>query len=283
MEKKKLLLVAVSVGVFLVIIISACILIFSPKNNAGNVTQAAYAGGQSGNTARRGQPIAAGTSGNPAQGNPAAPQLPATMDAADMVRNSGSLQGIQSPPSATAIQETNFYINGAQQPAENYRVDSGDPSRVVFTVPKPSTAAVPDVDARPQAVQQATPKPAAPKQTAPVQAKPAVPAAPKQAAPKPAVAAKTSSESNPAAKTYNDYWVQTGAFTSLANAQGVKEKLASKGIASIIDNSEVDGKVWHRVRMGPYTSENEAKYWLTFVKEIDGFGNSQIRQTRSTR
>jgi hypothetical protein len=31
--------------------------------------------------------------------------------------------------------------------------------------------------------------------------------------------------------------------------------------------------------VGPYTSENEAGYWLTLVQAIDGFGESQVRST----
>jgi DedD protein len=55
--------------------------------------------------------------------------------------------------------------------------------------------------------------------------------------------------------------------------------LASKGITSIIENRQIDGKTWYRVRLGPYTSEKEANYWLALVKSIDGFGESQVRQT----
>jgi DedD protein len=42
----------------------------------------------------------------------------------------------------------------------------------------------------------------------------------------------------------------------------------------------VDGRIWYRVRVGPYTSENEASYWLALVKAIDGFGESQVRSTQ---
>jgi len=79
----------------------------------------------------------------------------------------------------------------------------------------------------------------------------------------------------------SDYWVQTGAFSTVSNAEGVKEALASKGIASIIDNRIIDGRPLFRVRVGPYTSANEANYWLALIKSIDGFENSQIRQSQS--
>jgi cell division protein FtsN len=56
--------------------------------------------------------------------------------------------------------------------------------------------------------------------------------------------------------------------------------LAAKGLNSIIDNREVNGQIWYRVRVGPYISENEAGYWLALVRAIDGFGESQIRSTQ---
>jgi DedD protein len=196
------------------------------------------------------------------------------------VRNSGDVQGIQTPPQATAIQETSFYING-ERPVESYTVEKtdGDSSaKVIINVPKPSTAAVPDthIEAPAPRVTPVTTAPAT-RPVAPA-AKPAAAVAVKPAAAKPPAARPATP-----AKTYNDYWVQTGAFSVMVRAEGVKETLASKGITSIIENREVDGKTWYRVRVGPYTSENEASYWLALVKSIDGFGDSQIRQTRSVR
>jgi DedD protein len=95
----------------------------------------------------------------------------------------------------------------------------------------------------------------------------------KPAAAKPAPAKPAPARSN------NDYWVQIGAFSAKVRAEGVKETLASRGITTIIDDRDVDGKTLYRVRVGPYTSETEAGYWLALVKEIDGFGDSQIRSS----
>jgi DedD protein len=285
MEKKKLLLVAVSVGIFLVIVISAAILIFTPKA-PGTGTAVSSA-----------RPIPAGvpeafpapvqpriqTAGQ-IQTPPAGSERlqPATVDAADMVRNTDEIQGIQSPPKATAIQENHFYING-ETPADAYvmeKTDGDASTRVVINVPKPSTAAVPDTPSE-------APGGSAPRRAAPAAVRPAPAAAPaKTSAPaKPPAPAVKPAAAKPAAqtRTYNDYWVQTGAFTAKVRAEGVKETLSSKGITSIIENREVDGKTWYRVRVGPYTSENEANYWLALVKSIDGFAGSQVRMTQAQR
>jgi DedD protein len=258
MEKKKLLLVAVSVGVFLAIAISASILIFTPSYSLAAVSGRPAAV----NPERPVQPVVT---------SPGLSGQPATVDAADMVRKAGELQGIQTPPQAQAYQENYFYING-EAPSDSYQVEkTGDnaAARVVINVPRPSTAAVPDAPME-------KPVPVA----KPVALKTALPAAKPVTAPKPAskpVAAK------PAPQTYNSYWVQTGAFSGKDRAEGAQETLSSKGISSIIDDRNVDGKTFYRVRVGPYTSENEAKYWLSLVKTIDGFSESQIRTTKAAK
>jgi DedD protein len=86
--------------------------------------------------------------------------------------------------------------------------------------------------------------------------------------------------SRPKARLQQDYWIQTGAFSALVRAEDAKEILASKGLAPIIDDREVDGQTWYRVRVGPYTSENEANYWLALVRAIDGFDQSQVRSSQ---
>jgi DedD protein len=95
-----------------------------------------------------------------------------------------------------------------------------------------------------------------------------------------AVPAQPAATVKPApARASNDYWIQIGAFSAKVRAEGVKETLAEKGITTIIDDGNVNGKTLYRVRVGPYTSEVEAGYWLALVKEMDGFSDSQIRST----
>jgi DedD protein len=268
-EKKKLILVAVSVGVFLVIIISAAILITIPKAPAG---AAAFSSAR---------PITPGSGGISAG-------QPASMDALDTVRNGSAVQGLQTPPEASGFQGTDFHISGGEKPAPLEAGGTGasdTADRITINVPRPSTAAVPDVP-----VESASrPRPESPVvKPAAVTAAPSktsVPASPKPvASAKPAVSVKpAASSAKPGQTKHNDYWVQTGAFTAKVRAEGVKETLAEKGITSIIENREVDGKTWYRVRVGPYTSETEANYWLALVKSIEGFADSQVRQTVSLR
>jgi DedD protein len=310
MEKRKLLLVAISVGIFLVIVIGASILVLSPKKDGTE-------------TAR---PIPAGASGFQALPSPeAAPYeagQPAMVDAADMVRNREGLPGLETPPSHTMAQENNFYVNTdpSRNPGPEKAVPSQEGSPLTINVPRPYSAAVPDTPpvgrAAPQetspgsqpssekiassgesAAQEPavkTPAPAkpsvaiAPRPTPrPVTptAKPSPVSAPPAAKPPAPPATARAAPSRPPAepvppRTQEDYWVQTGSFSAQTRAEGVRETLASKGITSIIENRDVDGKTYFRVRVGPYTSQNEANYWLALIKSINGFEDSQVWKTR---
>jgi DedD protein len=223
MEKKKLLIVAVSVGVVLLIIIAIPLLMIAPRQN--NALPA------------------------PAQ------------DWVTVVEPGIRLPEAVPEPQAPVI----------VQPVEIVPPQPEEPAQITLTVPVPQTAAVPDTPVT-------TRKPAAVKP-------PANPAVAQSAPAKPAAKPAPKEAAKPAAnqKTYNNYWVQTGAFSTKIRAEGAKESLASKGITSIIDNRDIDGKTWYRVRVGPYTSENEANYWLALVKSIDGFADSQVRLTQVLR
>ncbi|MDR1211979.1 MAG: SPOR domain-containing protein [Spirochaetaceae bacterium] len=251
MEKKKFLLVAVSVGVFLVIVIGVTILLTTPKNGLDLA--------QSENLpVSPGRP---GQSGEISQGS-----VPATADASTMVRNPGGVQGLESPPAVPAQPDSIFYVygeNSSGQPA----LDQDARTRAVIEVPKPSAAAVPDTAVTPPRREPAE---------RPVRAAEAVTPARTPARTPPAVAATPAP-----VRTRSDYWVQTGAFSTKARADGVKETLASKGINSVVDVQDINSKTYYRVRVGPYTSESEAGYWLSLVKTIDGFGESQIRVSQS--
>jgi DedD protein len=269
MEKKKILLVAVSVGIFLVIAIGAAILIFSPRSGVSANTVVMERSNQH-------------TYPDPVE---TVPVYPRTADPETDYQNPAAPGYQNSPvsPNNTAIQENNFYINdeGQRQPYYTDRTEDRTNTRtttpqIVISVPRPEGTAVPVLpeksgDASKPAA--STAKPAAPaKSAAPAPAKSAAP-------PKSATPPKTASAAKPAATArtnYDAYWVQAGSFSTKVHADGVKETLASKGIISIIENRDVEGKTFYRVRIGPYTSQNEADYWLALIQTLDGFEGSQV-------
>jgi DedD protein len=190
-----------------------------------------------------------------------------------MVRNSGVYQTLQVPPaSASAVQENRFYINNdSAQPVLIERKEGDNSTRVVINVPRPSTAAVPDAApaSRPSAPAPAVRPPESGTRTGRSNA-----AASNGKTPaKPAAApARTAAPPAPRqqGKSYDAYWVQTGSFPTRAQADKAKEILDAKGLTAIIENKDIQGETWYRVRIGPYTSQNEADYWLSLIKSING-------------
>ena len=187
-------------------------------------------------------------------------------------RSAETANETSSKPVINNSQETNIYIDGNPEPIA---IDKNNGDSLTIQIPKPSTPAVPDDISASSAAK--TPAVTTVKPAASQPAKAQVSTAGKAAATKKTTTASSSGKT--AGKTINDYWIQTGAYSSMVRAEDVKERLSSNGLTSIIENREVDGKILYRVRLGPYTSENEANYWLTLVKSIDNFGDSQVRQT----
>jgi DedD protein len=244
MEKKKLLLVAISVGVFLVIVIGVSILAFSPRTPSPAAVKPA-------------KPAPA----EKAEEQPEAPETPASVNAVELVKGFDDIQGLQAVPEEKP-QDNVFYIYG-ENPGELVTVErssGGSENRLVVDVPRPSAVAVPDT---PRVAAKPVPAPAA-RQTPATAARktPAAAPAPK-AAPAPT-------------KARDNYWVQTGSFSTIARAEAVKDTLSAKGISSLVENREVQGKTYFRVRVGPYVSKNEADYWLALIKSIHGFEESLV-------
>jgi DedD protein len=234
MEKKKLLLVAVSVGVVLLIILIIPLLIISPRKDFG-----------------------------------------ASWEQTAVIEPPNLTQGWESPVEPEPVVEV------AAVPANPPRAVE-QPNVTTITVPTPRSVAVPDAVVSP-ARQAPKARPAAEatkeiKQQASVAEKPA---ADKPVASKPSAAKQLAAEKPKTAKTYDhsSYWIQTGAFSTIKYAEGAKDYLEARGIKSIIEDPVINGKTWYRVRVGPYTTRDEANYWLALVKSIDGFAASQVWET----
>jgi DedD protein len=218
---------------------------------------------------------------------PADPQFPVTPDSFPQAPS-----GIPGESAGTVTQENDFYADGETQwqfpPRERTGTGSGEqttPAPVVINIPRPESVmplipsetppGTPAVQSETRTVLPPAKPAAVPAVKQPVSAKPVpVPV-------KPAATAKPAAA--PARETYDAYWVQAGSFSSRTNADSAKEILISKGITSIIENRELDGKTFYRVRIGPYISQNEANYWLALIQTMDGFGESLIWKNQVQR
>jgi DedD protein len=240
-EMKKLLLVAVSVGFFLLVTITVAIIVLTPKTKD-------------------------------------------TATASSVPYSNGRVRDWNEISSQTPAQPEIVGSTEAEQKTDIAETDKNDGNNLTIIVPSPSSEeTIPDITqtekpktAEKPVVAVKAPEPAVkPSNQTASTSKPAT-------ATKPAATVKSATPSK-STKTINDFWVQPGAFAAQVRAEDARELLAAKGITSIVENREINGKVWYRVRLGPYTSEREANHWLEIVKLIDGFNDSQVRQTVRTQ
>jgi len=237
-EMRKLLLVAVSVGVFLLVTITVALVLTTPnaqRQEASLTSPLPYSSGRV---------LPAETSSGNIIEQPAVINIPEIILTVD------------NPKIENEIPETVIIS------------DRNDTDSLTIRIPVP-VAAVNTSASAPVARQPV-------QTTAPVSTPSAAASVTQNSA---SAAAAGSSRTAAATRTINDFWIQIGAYSAMVRAEDARELLASKGLVSIIENREINGQNLFRVRLGPYTSEREANHWLAIVKEIDGFTDSQVRQT----
>ena len=102
---------------------------------------------------------------------------------------------------------------------------------------------------------------------------------------KPAATTKTTTTAKSAAetKTPDQYWVQAASFTNKTNAEEARAALTQNKIDSeIFTYTDSNGKVYYRLRVGPYTTKTEAEYWRSRIILIDEFANTQSYVTNTS-
>ena len=250
MEQKKLLLVAISVGVFFVIVIGTALVFIKPAADLVSV--------------RNSSVVSSAVPANSyySAGRPAGTNEP--LQQSGNVNESTNTTNEGLAPGSSSI-EIYYEDNSVQTFIED------NSTRTLITVDPKSAAGVPDVPST------ARSPAASSSSSAASSARPVSSTVPASAAPVPPASQMSASQM----RTRDDYWIQTGAFTVLSRAENVKQILADKGITSIIENRNIGDTLYFRVRVGPYTTQNEADYWLALIKSINGFENSQVRLTQT--
>ena len=110
---------------------------------------------------------------------------------------------------------------------------------------------------------------------APAKKSPVQSAAPAKAKPLPK--AKVSA---PKPEMQTLYWVQIASLASRINAERARDTLAAQHMKVEIFTKETSSGLTHRVRVGPFTNNTEAAYWLKNIQTIDGFERSYISEER---
>lgn len=84
-------------------------------------------------------------------------------------------------------------------------------------------------------------------------------------------------------KLVDQFWVQVASVTNKNNAEAARAALAANKIESeIFTHNADDGKLYYRLRVGPYTTRTEAEYWKGRIALIDEFADAQSYITNST-
>jgi len=73
------------------------------------------------------------------------------------------------------------------------------------------------------------------------------------------------------------YWIQAGSFRNYQDADRRKAELALLGLASSIQEVNLDGQAWHRVRVGPLPDAGEAEQTRRRLAEA-GIGALAVRE-----
>lgn len=245
MEQQKLLWTILSVGILVLIILGAGMFFFLPSDSTGLA--------QNGKTTEWSKAAS-----------------PAPEQKAPDVKKTPVQPAAPTPAPKPEIKKTP--VQTAQTPAP---------------APKPEVKKTPVQPATPAPAPKATPAPATkPTQTTTPKATPAPatkPATTTQQTTKPAQtqAAKPAQTqtAKPAATTTaakGSYWVQVGSYATMDAAEKTKKDLAAKGYTSSIQSITANGKTYHRVKIGPYTSRADVDTLLPKIKALPGMGDSFI-------
>ena len=83
-----------------------------------------------------------------------------------------------------------------------------------------------------------------------------------------------------APKVQSLYWVQTASLANRINAERARDTLAAQHMKVEIFTKETSAGLTHRVRVGPFTNNTEANYWLNSIKKIKGFEHSYVTEEK---
>ena len=304
MEQKGTLWIIAAVGIFLLAVLLPAIILFKPDTHKVQMT-APIAKPSSGGW------VAAGTSspaGSASENGTAKGDVPA--DKIDSENSAKPEAGETQSTERNAMQVGDMTVfaqnatvygfeaprNTQSAPDGSTLIDlnalrSGDTSPTDTVTPKNETSAKSMETARQTArASQAGQEQysAAEFRSAAVKTPAKKPSSEPKTAPSKSVATKTAQKNAaakpkaPAGKT--QYWIQAASFASKNGADSARSVLDENKIpADVFTYKDGKGKVFYRVRIGPYVTKSEAEYWRTRVAQINDFksGESYITQTSS--
>lgn len=282
MEQKRTLWIVAAVGVFLLVVLGAALILYTPQSKQATIDNSRVTNNS---TASNGWISLA----------PSAPLQTSTNPDEKVDEESSVLSDKEIPnPAKTELraEEVNIYAENANVYSEKTELNKlGENATVkAETSEKPTTIVLTEPEKTAEAK---TSKPEVSKPRSNVAVKNSV--SEKQKAPaKPehknmAKTAKTEQNKSVSAKPsvkepeIVQYWVQVTALTSRKSADEARNKLGENQItADVFTYTDNKKQLFYRVRVGPYTTKSEAEYWRTKISKIDSFQNSSSYITSTT-
>ena len=303
MEQKRTLWIMAAVGVFLLVVLGAALILYSP-------------------TARSSQTIATVSPSNkqasngwvslaPVENETTIPQtkMPATETFIEETNEVPQQNVINSEEKITRVSELTIYADKttiiSNNPNENNVV-----AAVPSSVPEQKTAEqthhtvinnTTTIDINPLANEKTVVSPineltknAIAKNSNKVVEKPVVKKVAKKEVSKPVskqkkvTSTKTTTTTAKVTKTPANpkvvqYWVQVTSLKSKKSAENAREVLDKNKItADIFTYKDKKDQLFYRVRVGPYTTKSEAEYWQSKIAKIDTFASSSSYITSTT-
>lgn len=309
MEQKRTLWIMAAVGVFLLVVLGAALILYSP-------------------TARSSQTIATVSPSNkqtsngwvslaPAENETTIPQtkMPATETFIEETNEVHQQNVINSEEKITRVAELTVYADKATIISNNPNEMNNVVATVPSSVPEQETAEqtqthhtvinnTTTIDINPVISEKpvVTPKNELTKNTIEttskkVAEKPVVKQVAKKEVSKPvskqkkvtSTKATTSTTTTakvtktPAKPKVVQYWVQVTSLKSKKSAENAREVLDENKItADIFTYKDKKDQLFYRVRVGPYTTKSEAEYWQSKIAKIDTFASSSSYITSTT-
>lgn len=282
MEQKRTLWIVAAVGVFLLVVLGAALILYTPQSKQATIANSRVTNSS---TASNGWISLA----------PSAPLQTSTNPDEKADEESSVLPEKEIPnPAKTELrtEEVNIYAENANVYSEKTELNKlGENATVkTETSEKPTTIVLTEPEKTAEAK---VSKPEVSKPRSNVAVKNSV--SEKQKAPaKPehkntAKTAKTEQNKSVSAKPsvkepeIVQYWVQVSALTSRKSADEARNKLGENQInADVFTYTDNKKRLFYRVRVGPYTTKSEAEYWRTKISKIDSFQNSSSYITSTT-
>jgi cell division protein FtsN len=287
MEQKQSLWIIAAVGVFLLVVIGAALILYSPAAKADSATVIAEVAPQQPDLPALPQKNGSEDApvlqlqdlaslqqlSPPASGTSAAPVATLTAPDGSVItvptqspQYLALLQTLNVSPQATAIQSQAEPQTSTQRVNEltviSDRTNVIGTGATTFTGQQPASTEINIQTVTPifgeNAARPATAKAATPAKTATV--------TPKTPAP-------------------NQYWVQAASFSSKKNADTARTELEAQRIpCEIFTSSSSDGKIdYYRVRVGPYETKSDAEKAQAELRRIKNFESTQTFVVNSTK